>query len=70
MEQVKVCYDPIGSSLTVWFGDPEKESIAEEIGEEIILMKDKDGKLLGFEKLNVSFETPQRVQFAVETVPA
>jgi hypothetical protein len=59
----------IGSTLTTWFDDPNKESIAEEIGEEIILMKDKDGKILGIEKLNVSLESAQNVQFAVETLP-
>ncbi len=37
----------------VWFDDPEKEFISEETGEEVILKKDKDNKVIGFEKLNL-----------------
>lgn len=41
-----------GNTLTVWFGNPASEYIAEETGQEIVLMKDQDGKVIGFEKLN------------------
>ena len=49
MAQVKVYYDREGHTLTVWFGDPEDEYIVEETGEEIVLMKDCAGKVIGFE---------------------
>lgn len=52
MAQVKVYYDREGNTLTVWFGNPADEVVAEETGEEIVLMKDRDGKVIGFEKLN------------------
>jgi len=52
MEKVKVYYDREGNTLTVWFGEPADEYICEETGDEVVLMKDKDGKVLGFEKLN------------------
>jgi uncharacterized protein YuzE len=52
MAQIKVYYDREGNTLTVWFGNPADEYIAEESGEEIVLMKDRDGKVIGFEKLN------------------
>jgi uncharacterized protein YuzE len=52
MEKVKVYYDREGNTLTVWFGDPSEEYICEETGDEIILMKDISGNVLGFEKLN------------------
>ena len=52
MEKVKVYYDREGNTLTVWFGEPGDEYICEETGDEIILMKDKNGNVLGFEKLN------------------
>jgi len=52
MEKIKVYYDKKGNTLVVWFGDPAEEYICEETGEEIILMKDKNGHVLGFEKLN------------------
>lgn len=47
MAQVKVYYDRIGNTLTVWFGNPEDEEEVEETGEEVILMKDKQGRVIG-----------------------
>lgn len=52
MEKVKVYYDREGNTLTVWFGESSDEYICEETGDEVVLMKDKYGKVLGFEKLN------------------
>ncbi len=49
---LKVYYDSIGNTLNVWFDNPEKEYISEETGDEVILNKDKSGKVIGFEKLN------------------
>ena len=54
MAQVKVYYDRVGNTLTVWFGNPQDEFEAEETGDEVILMKNKEGAVIGFEKLNVS----------------
>jgi hypothetical protein len=44
MEQVKVFYDRIENTLTVWFSDPGNEYICEETGDEVILMKDQAGR--------------------------
>jgi uncharacterized protein YuzE len=52
MEKIRVYYDKEANTLNVWFDDPEKEHICEETGEEVILIKDKNGKVIGFEKLN------------------
>jgi uncharacterized protein YuzE len=52
MARVKVYYDRQGNTLTVWFGDPKEEYVCEETGEEVVLMKDRTGKVIGFEKLN------------------
>jgi uncharacterized protein YuzE len=52
MEPVKIYYDKLGKTLTVWFDDPNKEFIAEEADEELLLMKDQNGKVIGFERLN------------------
>lgn len=70
MAQVKVFYDEVGNTLTVWFGNPQDEYVAEETGEEVILMKDKAGKVIGFEKLNFSVANPKHLQVAFETVAA
>ena len=70
MAQVKVYYDQAGNSLTVWFGDPQDEYTAEETGDEVILMKDKSGQVIGFEKLNFVIPQPPHLQVAFETVAA
>ena len=70
MAQVKVFYDETGNTLTVWFGNPEDEVVSEETGEEVILMKDKNGSVIGFEKLNFSLPKPKHLQVAFETVTA
>ena len=44
--------------------------MAEETGEEIVLMKDKAGKVIGFEKLNYVPAKPGNLQVAFETVTA
>ena len=46
MAQVKLFYDHAGNTLTVWFGDPQDEYVCEETGDEVVLMKDKAGRLL------------------------
>ena len=68
MAQVKVYYDREGNTLTVWFGNPADEYVAEETGEEIVLMKDRDGKVIGFEKLNFTHQAADTVRVAFETV--
>jgi len=70
MAQVKVFYDEGGNTLTVWFGDPQEEDVAEETGEEIVLMKDKAGKVIGFEKLNFAMTKPKHLHVAFETIAA
>jgi uncharacterized protein YuzE len=68
MACVKVYYDRQGNTLTVWFGDPGQEHICEETGDEVVLMKDASGRVIGFEKLNfASTDSPLDVGFeAVE----
>lgn len=68
MAQVKVYYDQIGNTLTVWFDDPETEVEAEETGDEVILMKNAQGTVIGFEKLNFSNFQPKPLRVAFETV--
>ena len=66
MEKIKVFYDKEGNTLNVWFGDPEKEHLCQETGEEIILVKDKEGKVIGFEKLNF---LPLEVRRSLKELP-
>ena len=52
MDKVRVYYDRTGNTLSVWFDDPQKEHLCEEIDDDIVLMKDRRGRVIGFERLN------------------
>lgn len=62
-------YDREGRTLTVWFSDRRDEYLCEETGEEVVLMKDSTGRVIGFEKLNFSISDTDRLRVALETVP-
>jgi len=67
--KIRIYYDTQGNTLNVWFDDPEKEYISEETGEEVILNKDKKGKVIGFEKLNyLPFKSLPHKTLPVEVV--
>ncbi len=52
MDSLKIYYDEVGKTLTVWFDDPIQEFMAEETEEEVILIKNQAGRVIGFERLN------------------
>ena len=52
MDKVRVYFDRVGNSLTVWFDDPAKETVCEEVGDDVVVMKDRRGRVIGFERLN------------------
>ncbi len=68
MEQVKVFHDKTGNTLTVWFSEPQQEFVCEETGEEVVLMKDRAGKVIGFEKLNFSSSPEKEIEIGFEAV--
>ena len=68
MAKVRVFYDQEGNTLTVWFADPQDEYICEETGDEVVLMKNNSGRVIGFEKLNFSVSKPEKFQVVFETV--
>jgi len=68
MAQVKVFHDRVGNTLVVWFGEPEDEYEVEETGEEVVLMKDQQGRVIGFEKLNFLPASSESVRVAFETL--
>ena len=70
MAEVKVFYDKAGNTLTVWFTDPKQEHVSEETGDEVILMKDSFGRVIGFEKLNFTVAHPDLIRLSFETAPA
>lgn len=52
MEKLRVYYDRDGNTLTVWFDDPKKEHVCEERDDDVVLIKDRRGRLIGMERLN------------------
>jgi len=70
MTEIKVVHDQQGNTLTVWFGNPQDEFVAEETGDEVILMKNKNGNVIGFEKLNYILPASSRLNVAFETIAA
>ena len=60
--------DKRGNTQMAWFDDPGKEYITEETGEEVILMKDKAGRVIGFEKFNFTMAETELFQVAFEAM--
>ncbi len=68
MDKIKVILNKETNTLDVWFDDCQKEFICEETGGEVILKKDKDNNLIGFEKLNVLKQAGRNAPIEVLTV--
>jgi hypothetical protein len=69
MAELKVFHDREGPTLTVSFADPSQEYVCEETGDEVVLMKDRSGRVIGFEKLNFSLPESDSIRVAIETAP-
>ncbi|MBI4518015.1 MAG: DUF2283 domain-containing protein [Deltaproteobacteria bacterium] len=67
MNKIKVIHDVVGHTLTVWLDDPRKEHICEETTDEVVLMKDDTGGVIGFELLHYRPAEPA-TGLAVETI--
>lgn len=52
MAKAKIVFNKEGNTLDIWFGNPKKEVVSVETPEEMILKKDKKGKIIGVEILN------------------
>ena len=52
MDKLRIYYDKQGNTLSVWFDDPQKEFVCEESDDDIVLVKDRRGHVIGFVRLN------------------
>ena len=57
MDKVRVYYDTAGRTLCVWLDDPALEHSTEEADDDTIVMKDATGRIIGFEKPNVTLSS-------------
>jgi len=46
MAKINLTHDNIGKTLTIHFGDPKEEYASELTDDEIIIMKNKSGKII------------------------
>ena len=67
MDKIKIIHDMTSQTLTVWIDDPAKENVCEETTEEVVLIKDAGGRVIGFELLHYQ-PTDRTAGLAVETV--
>ena len=67
MDKIKVIHDAVGHTLTVWFDEPSKESICEETTDEVVLMKNAERRVIGFELLPYH-PAEDQAGIAVETI--
>lgn len=67
MDKIKGVHDAVGHTLTVWLDDPARGHVSEETAEEVVLMKDASGRVIGFELLHYRPAIPNE-GLAVETV--
>lgn len=52
MAHIRVIHDPVGETLTVYLEEPRTDQVCEELGEGVILIKDRSTQnVIGFEKL-------------------
>jgi hypothetical protein len=68
MDRIKVIHDAVGHTLTVWVDDPRIEHVCEETADEVVLMKDGSGRVIGFELLNYRPAAAAGTGLTVETV--
>ena len=62
MDKVRGNVDRTGNTLTVGFNAPTKEHNYEEVADDIVLMKDRRGRVIGFERLNYLSPKQQQAQ--------
>ena len=60
MDKILIYWYTEGDTLNVWFDDPQKEHFCQETGDEVVLAKDINGRVIGFEKLNFRVSQEQR----------
>jgi hypothetical protein len=58
MDRIKVIHDTVGHTLTIWLGDPKQEYVSTLTDDEVVVMKSREGRILGFEVLHYQSTDP------------
>ena len=67
MAKINLIHDNIGKTLTIHFGDPKTEYASELTDDDIIVMKDKSGKVIGLEILH--FDSDPHEEVSLKVIP-
>ncbi|MFA6238826.1 MAG: DUF2283 domain-containing protein [Bacteriovorax sp.] len=65
MAKINLIHDNIGKTLTIHFGDPRTEYASELTDDDIIVMKDKSGKVIGLEILHFDNDPDEEISLKV-----
>ena len=68
MDTVRVIHDRAGQTLTVWFGDPTRESVSSVNDTGVVVMKDEGGRVIGVEILSYTGQ-PRAVALEMPDAP-
>ena len=68
MDTVRVIHDRAGQTLTVWFGDPTRESVSSVDDAGVVVMKDEEGRVIGVEILSYTGQ-PRAVALEMPDTP-
>ena len=69
-KMLKIFYFKETDSMDIWFDEPEKEQICEEIDDVALLKKDKDGNVIGIEIISIASLTKKPVEISVSILAA
>ncbi len=69
-KKLRIFYFKETDSMDIWFDDPEKEQICEEIDDATLLKKDKDGNVIGIEIISIASLTRKPVEIPVTILAA
>ena len=64
-KKLRIYYFKETDTMDIWFDEPEKEQICEEIDDIVLLKKDKDGNVIGIEIISIASLTKNPVEIPV-----
>lgn len=67
-KRLRIYYFKETDSLDIWFDEPEKEELSEEIDDIVLLKKDKEGTVIGLELISIASLRNKPVEIPVSEI--
>jgi uncharacterized protein YuzE len=67
-KRLRIYYFKETDSLDIWFDEPEKEELSEEIDDIVLLKKDKEGTVIGLELISIASLRNKPVEIPVSDI--